>query len=63
MNFNPLFIVEITEPSDEDVLMKVWRSADGQKANEEVFDVYNLKRFPGTSAEDVCRGAAPHLFV
>jgi hypothetical protein len=63
MNFNPRFIVEITEPSDEDILMKVWRSADGQKQNEEVFDVYNLKRMPGDSVEEICKGAAPHLFL
>ena len=64
MSVNPLFIVEITEPSDEDVLMKSWRSdGNGQKANEDVFDTYNLKRAPGVSAEEICKGAAPHLFL
>jgi hypothetical protein len=64
MSFNPLFIVEITEPSAEDVLMKSWRSdGNGQKLNEDVFDVYYLKRSPGVSADEVCKGAAPHLFL
>jgi hypothetical protein len=60
---NPLFIVEITEPSEEDVLMKSWRSdGNGQKLNEDVFNTYYLKRAPGTPADEVCRLAAPHLF-
>lgn len=62
MKFNKNFIVEISEPSEEDVQMKVWRSIDGEKANPDVHDTYNIKRQAGESAEAVCKVAAPHLF-
>lgn len=59
---NPNFIVEITEPSEEDVLMKVWRAVNGEKANPDVCDTYHLKRMPGVPAEQICAEVAPHLF-
>ena len=63
MELNPNFITEITEGSDTQVTMKVWRSIDGNKASSEPTAVYNITKTEGTDVMDVCVTAAPHLFA
>lgn len=63
MEVNPNFIVEIDEPSETEVTMNVWKAVDGEKLSEVPALVYNLKRVEGAAAEDICAGAAPHLFL
>jgi hypothetical protein len=63
MELNPNFITEITEDSDTQITLKVWRAVDGNKATVEPSAVYNITKTESADVMDVCAAAAPHVFA